>query len=166
MPFDPALPLDYAPSPAAHGDGAAAPSRARWWFISSIFRHDQDDLLLAAAALAAWFVVRQLNRGKARRLSYLAVFSALAAVLNPMWVEHFLRVAGLPTVGRGDSEMQSFRTAALAAVAGVIAAVRIARSRRTLWGLPFAGSGVAVATLVVVSWIAVLIALVGGMGGH
>jgi hypothetical protein len=189
-----ARPLDYQPAPEAHAPGAA-PSRARpwvlviaaalvlwyWvrprliWILASsnpgqtaffIFRYDQDELLLAAAAVGAWFVVCRLNRGKSRRLSYLAVFAALAAVLNPLLVEHLLRVLHLRTVGRGDSEMQSFRTAALAFVTGVVAAVRIARNRETLWGLPFAGVGVALGVLVVVAWVALVIALVSGMSGH
>jgi hypothetical protein len=121
------------------------------------------EITAIALFVAAYFVVRRLNRAADRRLSYLAVFASLAVVLNPTVLHIVFRATGLPWVARGDSEIRSLAVGAIALAAGIVALVRIRRSRGALTGMPLAIAGVIGGGLWVGFWILLFLAFAIGM---
>jgi hypothetical protein len=118
--------------------------------------------LWLAACVVAWFVVGRQNEGKDTRLSYLAVFALLTAVLNPLPLDAVLDEFGLARFDPGEVATRSFLAILLAFVAGLVALLRIDRSRqpprRPLCGARASIGAMAVAILSLVLWIGYVVA--------
>jgi hypothetical protein len=129
-------------------------------------RDNVPGMMAIASCAAAWFVVRRYNEGKSRRLSYLAVCAGLIAVLNPFFVNVFLRMTGFHRLVGNDGAESAFRAALVALAVGYVAKVRIARSG----GASYGGSGgtvaIAIGVVGAVLGVVIVIALVAGMRGH
>jgi hypothetical protein len=122
--------------------------------------------LIAGASGAGYFAVRRRDASRARPTSFLAVFSAGVAVLNPALVGLFFGALGVRGIGGGgDAEMYSVVTAVAALAAGIIAAVRIRRSRGLLSGMRLAIVGIVVAGVWVAFWIAFALSFAARMAG-
>lgn len=113
--------------------------------------------LWLAACVAAWFVVGRRNEGKDTRLSYLAVFALLTAVLNPFPLDAVLGEFGLARFDPGEVATRSFLAILLAFIAGLVALVRIDRSqqppRRPLCGARASIGAMTLAVLSLVLWL-------------
>jgi hypothetical protein len=99
---------------------------------------------IAAAIFGLAYCSLRLSRGSsAPRFSYLAVFATISVLLNPLLIHLVLMRVHFPyIVGRGDSEFRSFAAGVVASIAGIVAVVRIQKSKGELKGLPFAFVGI------------------------
>ena len=106
-------------------------------------RLNNYEIKAASIFILGYVAVRLLSLWTSHPLSYLAVFSTLNVILNPL-VIHFAMMRFRPSdvVGLGDSELRSFAAGLVSFVCGIIALVRILRSHGSLRGLPFAAFGV------------------------
>ena len=127
------------------------------------FRGNIYEITAAVIFVTAYFAIRHFNRGRGVALSYLAVFSGLAVLLNPEIIRTVFQLIGPYWIVRGDSEVRSCAAGAMALVTGVIAVVRIRRSHGALSGIPFAMIGIAGGVLWVGFWIVVLFRFAYGM---
>ena len=67
----------------------------------------------------------------------------MSVFLNPVLIHYsFMRVHSPYVVGRGDEELRSFAAGLVALTTGIVAAVRIRKSKGSLRGLPFAIVGI------------------------
>ena len=119
----------------------------------------------ALLSIAAFFAVRGLGPQSGRRWSFLAVFALLLVVLNPAILEKVSLTMRLPTYISGGRQFRSFLTGLLALVVGIIAAVRIWRSRGALRGMPLAIAGAIGGVLWAVYWIYLYVSFVTAMAG-
>ena len=130
----------------------------------SLARENGYAALITGVSLAAYFGLRRRNAAQVRPTSFLAVLSALVAVLNPALVGFLFGAAGLRGIGGGgDSETHSFVFGVVSLAAGIIAALRIRRSRGLISGMRFAIAGIAVGVLWVGFWIAFALVFASGM---
>jgi len=137
----------------------SGPSSVYFWI-----RWHSNEEAIAVVLLLALVAVRQFNRTKTRRLSFLAVFAFLLAGLNPVLMENADRALGLHWILGGD-KAGSFLAGLVALIAGAVATVRIRRRRRTLWGLRFSLIGLVAGFLWVGLWVALAVAFAYGMSG-
>jgi hypothetical protein len=141
------------------------------------------EFTIVPACVGTYFGVRAYNRAHETRVSFLAVFAAVAAVMNPSIVEMFFRASGLPVAGRGDSEIRSFMGGALAVAVGAVALLRDRdasprrggaprrRSRAEEGARAVAAVGVAAGLIFVGFWVLLFVMFIvalsrGGAGLH
>jgi hypothetical protein len=119
-----------------------------------------DDFITAGIFAVVFLCVYYFSRPPAIPVSYLAVFSVLTGLLNPILVRlilvHF-HVSRYPW--SFSSILRSVATADVALVIGFIALRRIRNSNGTLRGIALARAGIAAGILWLVLWagLAVLI---------
>jgi hypothetical protein len=121
--------------------------------------------------VAAFIFIRWSRTHSQRPWSALAVSSATIGILHPsMWVmilaAAHIPCYALPWFGRGDNEMQSFTYSAVVLALATIAAVRIARSKRQLRGIPFCIVGFITGGYFVIFWIWLFFTFVTAYRGH
>jgi beta-lactamase regulating signal transducer with metallopeptidase domain len=127
-----------------------AMTTAIWWAHRNWYH-----FAFPAVCAAAYAVVRRRNRRRAGpRISFLAVFAALAIALNPVFVELALRAIGMRR--NAGSDMLTMGMVLVALVASVAAAVRIRSSRGALRGMSLAVIGASISLLWVVGAIVVM----------
>jgi cellobiose-specific phosphotransferase system component IIC len=145
---------------------ARDPARQARYFLDA---HSHTMVLVAACA-AAWPALRMYNKGKARRLSYLAVCAAVVVLLNPIFVDIAFRAVGVR--GYSTDGQDLVNTAVVAIGLGLAAAWRVRRSLTALTGgaLPPAAAFVALIGVVVAVLILVVVLIFmsefAGMSGH
>jgi hypothetical protein len=123
---------------------------------------------LIAIGIFAWifFKVRYRNATIEVPWSYLAIFSAVSVLLNPLLMHLVLSLVHYPlTVARGDDEIRSFLAGVISLSTGIIALVRIRKSRGKIRGFGLASIGVIGGTLWVVGWIVFILWFLLGMRG-
>ena len=121
-----------------------------------------------AIGIFAWifFKVRYRNATIEVPWSYLAIFSALSVLFNPLLMHLALSLVHYPlTVARGDDEIRSFLAGVISLLTGIIALVRIRKSRGKIRGSGLARVGVIGGTLWIVGWIAFILWFLLGMRG-
>ena len=126
-------------------------------------RYNIYELTAAGLFLLAYGGIRLLNHFVSKPLSYLAVFSAMSIVLNPLIIHIVFYRAGLPYVGRGDEELRSFAAGIVTLLTGIIATIRIRRSHGALRGLPFAIAGITGGSVWIGFWIQFYVRFAWGM---
>lgn len=123
---------------------------------------------LIAIGIFAWifFKVRYRNATIEVPWSYLAIFSALSVLFNPLLMHLALSLVYYPlTVAGGDDEIRSFLAGVISLLTGIIALVRIRKSRGKIRGSGLARIGVIGGTLWIVGWIAFISWFLLGMRG-
>jgi hypothetical protein len=140
------------------------PDNQYWEVFSMLIRHNIYEIIAAAIFGLAYCSLR-LSRGSSPpRLSFLAVFAALSVLLNPHLIHLVLMRVHFPyIVGRGDSEFRSFAAGVVALIAGIVAVIRIRKSKGGLRGLPFAIIGIVGGFLWAGAWVAFLLWFISRM---
>ena len=98
-------------------------------------------IIALAIYLLAFFCVRLVNRSLRHKLSYLAVFSALSILFNPLVLLRICMLLHLPYAVGGEGVLNG-AAGLLALVTGIIAFVHIRNSKEGLQGYPFAIAGI------------------------
>lgn len=132
--------------------------------FNHLLRLNIYELTATVIFLTAYFIIRVLNRSLKRPISYLAVFSAMNVALNPSLIHFvFLHLRSRYAVVRGDEELRSFVAGFIAMATGIIAFIRILRSKQTTQGLPFATAGIIGGSLWAGFWIQLYLRFVWAM---
>jgi hypothetical protein len=121
--------------------------------------------IIAAAILGLAYCNLRLSRGSSPpRLSFLAVFAALSVLLNPLLIHHVWMYGHFPyIVGVSVDGFHSFAAGVVALIAGIVAVIRIRKSKGKLKGLPFAIIGIVGGFLWAGAWAAFILAFSWGM---
>ncbi len=128
------------------------------------FRLNIYEFIAAAIFILANFGIRLASQPPAPRFSYLAIFAAMSVLLNPLLIHVVLMRLHFPyIVGRGDSELRSFAAGVVALITGIVAVVRIRKSKGKLRGLPFAVVGITGGALWAGAWSAFFLWFMWGM---
>lgn len=134
--------------------------------MQTVFFVFHYELIAMGIFLWVYFKVRSRNATMEVTWSYLAIFSALSVLLNPLLMHFALSLVKYPLTGaRGDIEIRSFLAGVISLSTGIIVLVRIRKSGGKSRGSGLASIGVIGGTLWVVGWITFMLWFLHGMSG-
>jgi hypothetical protein len=142
---------------------------ALWWVagleqLKLFLLFNNYELCAAFISILVYIGVRFLNVSVTPRFSFLAIFAALNVFLNPVVINYVQwHLHSRFAVGIGSEELRSFSAGMLSFICGIVALIRILRSRRSLRGLPFAIVGIIGGAVWAVFWAQLYVRFVSGM---
>lgn len=122
--------------------------------------------VLLFSAVTAYFLMQRANVGRIRRVSSLAVWAFIVALLNPKLIQIVTHGHGFFRLASGnDTATWSLGFGALAFIVGIVAAIRIRLRRERLTGMRWAVFAFLIGGAWAAGWVILFVIFAIGMSG-